>query len=285
MTIGLIVGNRGFFPGPPREERPRGHDRDPEEGGRRSRGARAGRLETRGGRDARRGADVRRPLPPASGCDRRRHRDAAEFRRRARRRGHAPHGRSERPGPGAGDAGHAVADDDRRPARQLLRQDVRLQQPEAVRHPLLAHDAGTPRRRHQPSSPRTWTGSLGVCRVVKGLAQPAHRRDRRAAGGIQHRPLQRETARGGGHLGGADRPVGDFGRIEPPEGRRRRRAGKAGRHPGLRADRRTCRRRPCSRWPSSAPSSTAGCAKPTWPSAPCSAGRRSRSTSASCRAP
>ena len=48
----------------------------------------------------------------------------------------------------------------------------------------------------------------GVCRVVRGLRN-AHRRDRRAARGLQHGPLQREAAGGARHLGRDARPVRD----------------------------------------------------------------------------
>ena len=58
-----------------------------------------------------------------------------------------------------GHARHAGPDDHRRPPRQLLRQDVGLQQPEAVRHPLLADHAAHRGARFRRSSPRTSPGS------------------------------------------------------------------------------------------------------------------------------
>ena len=45
-----------------------------------------------------------------------------------------------------------------------------------------------------------------VCRVVRGLRRSAHRRHRRAARGLQHRPLQREDPRGQRHLRRTHRP-------------------------------------------------------------------------------
>ncbi len=56
----------------------------------------------------------------------------------------------------------------RRPPRFLLRQNVRLQQPQAVRHPLLAHHAP-----HRSPGFRDFAQDLdwfaAVCRVVRGL--------------------------------------------------------------------------------------------------------------------
>ncbi len=73
--------------------------------------------------------------------DRRHHRHPAQFRRRAR---HRRHPASRRPPSARAHPGHARPrrqHDHRLPPRQLLRQDVGLQQPHAVRHPLLAHHA------------------------------------------------------------------------------------------------------------------------------------------------
>ena len=141
MTIGLIVGNRGFFPDhlakSGREEmiavlKKAGVEvvvLGPDD-------SKYGAVETRA--EARTCADLFRP-----------HRDAIDgvivtlpnFGDERGDRGHAPHGRPRRAGAGPGHARHAVADDDPGPARQLLREDVGLQQPEAVRHPVLAHHA------------------------------------------------------------------------------------------------------------------------------------------------
>ncbi len=161
LTFGVIVGNRGFFPRPSRQRRPRG--------------------------DA--SACSKRPayevivLTP----------EQTQVRRRARRptkRATAPSSsskhRDEIDGiivtlPNFGDE-RAIADTIRlatldvpvlvqatpdrtetmkisRPPRQLLRQDVGLQQPQAVRHSLLAHHAAHRRARVPKPSRRTSPGS------------------------------------------------------------------------------------------------------------------------------
>ena len=75
--------------------------------------------------------------------------------------------------------GRRIADDDRAPARQLLRQDVGLQQPAPVRHPVFAHLAP-----HRLARPRLFPG--GPAPVRRHLPRRPtsegrpHRRDRRA---------------------------------------------------------------------------------------------------------
>ena len=86
------------------------------------------------------------------------------------------------------------ANDHSRPPRQLLRQDVGLQQPDAVRHSLLADDAAH-RSAATPSCSRRishWFARRLPRR--ERAARTAHRRDRRASRGIQHGSLQREAA-------------------------------------------------------------------------------------------
>ena len=77
------------------------------------------------------------------------------------------------------------------PPRQLLRQDVGLQQPAAVRHSVFADQPHTA----APDSDE-FRADLRLVRrrLPRGerAAQPAHRLHRRAAGRLQHRPLQRE---------------------------------------------------------------------------------------------
>ena len=60
-------------------------------------------------------------------------------------------------------------DDDCHAARQLLRQDERMQQHDAVRDSVLADNAAHRELERRPSSKRISSGSPQVCRVVKGL--------------------------------------------------------------------------------------------------------------------
>ena len=69
----------------------------------------------------------------------------------------------------AGDAGHARQDDHHAPARQLLRQNVGLQQPQAIRHSRTRSPRCTRKRPILRNSPRISNGSPAVCRVVNGL--------------------------------------------------------------------------------------------------------------------
>ena len=131
-----------LLPGPSGQERPRGDHAVLEKAGVRRRRARArGDASTARSRRATRRGSAPTLFQRAPRRDRRRHRHAAQLRRRAGDRRHAAAGRPRRAGAGPGHARRAGADDHRRPARQLLRQDVGLQQPDAVRHPLLAHHA------------------------------------------------------------------------------------------------------------------------------------------------
>ena len=77
-----------------------------------------------------------------------------------------------RPRPHPGHARFHRQDVHRLPPRQLLRQDVHLQQPEAVRHPLLPHHASTPKLPTPPSSrsrPRLVLRRLPRRRGLKNL--------------------------------------------------------------------------------------------------------------------
>ena len=90
-------------------------------------------------------------------------------------------------------------DGHRVPPRQLLRQDVSLQQSAAVRHSVFHHHAA----HRKPEFARVRQGSAMVCRGLprsERLSQPAGGGDRRASHGFQYRPLQREDSRVAGHF-------------------------------------------------------------------------------------
>ena len=95
----------------------------------------------RRGRNLRRSAALRRALQETRRRDRRHHRHAAQLRRRARHRRRHPPLRTQGSGAGAGHARPLRRHDHRHAPRQLLRQDERLQQHDAVRHSVLAHHA------------------------------------------------------------------------------------------------------------------------------------------------
>ncbi len=120
--------------------------------------------------------------------------------------------------------------DHQRPPRQLLRQDVGLQQPDAVRHSVLADHAA-----HRSAGFGVLREGPGVVRggLPRGAraAAVADRRDWRAAGGVQHGALQRKAAGGERHLGRADRPFRNPGPHRAHERRRRRAQAKAGGDP------------------------------------------------------
>ena len=152
-TLGVIVGNRGFFPShlcsTGRKEVLEAIAQEGFGVG----GARPRVDDARRGREPGRRAGLRRPLPRAPRRDRRRARHAAELRRRARRREHASLGRARRARSHPCLQRRWRADDDRASPRQLLRQDVGLQQSAPVRHPLLA-DARCTRSSRTPDLPR-----------------------------------------------------------------------------------------------------------------------------------
>ena len=140
---------------------------------------------------------LRRAVPPAPRPHRRRARLPAELRRREGR------GRRAASSPALNvpvlvqaypddlDQLHVAA-----AARRVLRQDLGLQQPAAVRHPVHADRRGTPSRLATDEFKRELPKFLGVCRVVRGLRRRADRRHRRAAERVQHDALQREASRG-----------------------------------------------------------------------------------------
>ncbi len=178
MTMGLIVGNRGFFPDhlakTGREEmiqvlQAAGMDvvvLGPE-------ASKHGAVETH--EEAKRCAELFR----ASAKNRRRNRFASKFWRRARYRRHAAPGPTRRPRPDSSDSGRSRENDHRAPPRLFLRKNVGLQQPEAIRYPVFHHLAahrssefrriqersrmvrrGLPRR--QRPSPHLRIGAIGA---------------------------------------------------------------------------------------------------------------------------
>ncbi len=180
---------------------------------------------------------MRRPVSRQPRPHRRRDRHPAEFRRGARHRRYAPFSRVERSRAGAGHAGFRVENVHPVPARQLLRQDVGLQQPDPVRHSLLHHHAAhrSARFRYLPQGPGVVRGRLPR---GEGPAQGAHRRSGRAPGGLQHRALQREDPGAAWHLHRDRGPDRDPRPHPPHEGQRRCRAAETGRHQELCFDRR-----------------------------------------------
>ena len=231
MTFGLIVGNRGFFPDhlakTGREQMIAAHRARRPQGGL----PHARTDQARRGGDPRRSATVRRPVSRQSRPDRRHHRHAAEFRRGARDRRSAAHGRSARAGPHPGDARHAGPHDHRRPPRQLLRQDERLQQPPAVPDSLLAHDAahrgagfaGVRARTSRGSRPSAaWRNGLRKLRIGAIGARPA------AFNTVRYSEKILEVER---HHDRAARPLRSLRPDRPPEVRRSRRAGEGARDP------------------------------------------------------
>ena len=106
--------------------------------------------------------------------------------------------------------------------RCVLRQDLGLQQPAPIRHPVqpdrTAHRSSR-RHRRVPRRAAEVPGRLpGRPRPAPG----AHRRHRRAAERVQHDALQREAARGDRHQRQHARPVGSARRRAPTERRRPR---------------------------------------------------------------
>ena len=98
-------------------------------------------------------------------------------------------------GAGAGHARPLRRHDHRHAPRQLLRQDERLQQPDAVRHSLLADHAAHREPWLRPSSRPTSNGSPQVCRIVKGLKNLRIGAIGARPDGLQHRALLRAHLR------------------------------------------------------------------------------------------
>ena len=94
----------------------------------------------------------------------------------------------------------AAKDDDPASPRQLLRQDVSLQQSAPVRHSVLADHAShrkLPIRRIFKTDLAWFAASAAIVNGFRNLRIGSHRR---AAHGFQYCPLQREDARKQRHL-------------------------------------------------------------------------------------
>ena len=114
------------------------------------------------------------------GQDRRRHRGAAQLRRRAGRRADARDGGLGRAGAGAGvrrRGGQALR---RRAARCFLWQVVGLQQPLPVRHSVHQHHLSHLSHRQPGVRERTWTSSRASAAWSRACATPASARLARA---------------------------------------------------------------------------------------------------------
>ncbi len=145
---------------------------------------------------------------------------------------------------------HGRVDVDPRPPRQLLRQDVGLQQPEAVRHQYSLTSLHT----EAPESAafaKDLEWFKGVCRVVRGLR-------RLRIGAVGARPAAFNTVRFSEKLleraGISVEPIDlseILGRINRLGNDDPGREGQAGRDRRLRPDRWHPHARPRSRWPSS----------------------------------
>ena len=217
--MGLIVGNRGFFPAHLANSGREEMTDVLQQAGMDVVVLDAGGIQVRRSDHTRRCSALRRTLQEQSRPDRRNHSDAAELRRRAGHRRHAETGESAGAGAGAGDARRCEEDDHRLPPRQLLRQDVSLQQPEAVRYSILDHVAS-----HGGTRLAGVCQGPGVvcCRLSCGqwVEEPAHWLDWRASYGVQHRSLQRKTSGVAGHFGRDARSVGGTGAHRAHEGQR-----------------------------------------------------------------
>ena len=112
---------------------------------------------------------LRRPVQAPPRRDRRRHRHAAQFRRRARHRRHAAPGRPERARAGPGHARHARQDDHRATAATASAARCRPATTSSSTAFRTRSPRCTPKRPIPTSSPKIWTGSPRVCRVVRGL--------------------------------------------------------------------------------------------------------------------
>src|SRR5216683_1554888 len=132
--------------------------------------------------------------------DRRHHHYAAELRRRAWFGGCVAVGELAGAGFDSGDARSRRQDDDRLPARQLLRQDVDLQQPEAVWNSLLVDAAayGGARLGGFPGRPGVVLGCMpGGAWVEKR----SPRCDWCSSDSVQYSALLGEAAGAVGHYG------------------------------------------------------------------------------------
>ena len=191
-------GQPRIFPGPFGQDGPRGNPSGTRGCGRESDRAGTRRVEVWRSGDLCRVSALRRVIQETRRRDRRHHRHAAQLRRRARHCGRDSLVGPEGAGAGAGHAGPLRQHDHRDAPRQLLRQDERVQQHDAVRHQVLAHHAA-----HRNRAIAGVQGRPGM--VLRGLPhrqgpeEPAHRRDWRASYGIQHGALLRADFRNQRH--------------------------------------------------------------------------------------
>ena len=203
-----------------------------------------------------------------------------------------PHVRPQRAGAGSRPRRTSACQHDRScgPARQLLRENVRRQQPESsttASRIRFYHSAHRGSRFGAIPQGRAVV-RLRACRIVKGLKNRARRlRSARCPAAFQYRPLQRvRFSRPTGRRWKRGGPLRRSGAYNQPYERQRcGRAGETGRDPEIRSDGSGISRpRLCSRWPSWARSLINGRRKPTSRSPRCSAGPQSKITSAWCRA-
>src|SRR5208337_3302802 len=182
-------GESRILPRSPGQDRPGRDDSDAAESRDRCPDVDDGGEQVRRGGNARGSQALRGAVPRKGGTDRRRDRHPAEFRRRAGHRRHPAPGAPARSGAGAGHSRYAREDGHHAPPRQLLRQDVRVQQPAPVQHSVFADHAA-----YGESGFRGIREGPGVVRRRlphrEGFAEPAHRSHRRAANGVQHGALQ-----------------------------------------------------------------------------------------------
>ena len=111
------------------------------------------------------------------------------------------------PGAGPRVPRRAGTDGNRAPAGQLLRQDVRVQQPHPVRASATPSPRSTPWTRSRRRSARDLRRLRGGLPGGQGHAEGPLRPDRRAARGVRHGALQREAPGARGDLRGEHRPV------------------------------------------------------------------------------
>ncbi len=187
--------------------------------------------------------------------------------------------------PRAGYARRRCEDDHPASPRQLLRKDVGLQQPAPVWHPVFADQAS----HRKPRTRNDFRERSGL--VCGGMprgqrhAQPARRQHRRAPHRIQYRALQRKAARSPRHL---HRDTGSVGSLRPhrqAERRSRGRAGQTRRHSQICHHQRSAGCRAHQDGEARLRDRRLDDADRCTASAPCNAGRRWKNTSASFPAP
>ena len=227
VTLGLIVGNRGFFPAHLCDTGRTTILKVLEKEGFNVVALTPEESHLRLHREPRRSPQVRRPLPRPPQRDRRRAGHAAQLRRRARHRQCPALGRAGRAGAHPRLPRRPGQDDRQGPPRFLLRQDVHLQQPAPVWDQVLHHPPPHrgPRERQLPRGSATLRRHLS--RRARAEVRP-HRRHRRPPAGLQHRALQRETAGTLRHHRGDAGSLRDLRAHREAGRRRQRREGQAG---------------------------------------------------------